>query len=168
VLDEHPEYVDELFAQVRRHPKTLTQLLRITAEHLHEEDLAKLTAVQLAAAPNGLKTTLIASLDVMQDKPAAMNAAAAAIEARPRETARMLVQRELAVKNTVRALVDVMGENPRAADVFRESLAQNSDSLAAIITKDPELTGALFKSIAKSGLKRGANEFQSFLRAYAE
>jgi hypothetical protein len=168
VLDEHPEYVDELFTHARQHPKTLTRLLHVTAQHLHEADLAQSTAAELVAAPEGLETTLVASLDAMQDAPDAMNHAAAAIEARPHETARMLVQREMAIKNTVRELVQVVLKNPKAAEAFREALSENSAPLATIITNDPELTGVLFKSIAKAGLKRGESEFQSFLRAYTD
>jgi hypothetical protein len=168
VLDEHPEYVDELFAQSRKHPKTLDRLLYDTAQHLHEEELAKRTAVQLCDAPAGLKTTLIASLDQMQDQPAALNAAAEAIEERPKETANMVTQRELAIRRTVHALVIAVQQKPKAESAFREALSENSDAIAAIITKDPELAGRLFKSIAKAGVKRGTSELEAFVNAYTE
>jgi hypothetical protein len=168
VLDQHPEYVDELFAQARRHPATLDRLLQDTAQHLDEPDLAKRTAVQLSAAPAGLKATLVASLDDMQDKPKALKAAAEAIESRPKETAHMLVQSDDAIRRTMHALVVEVHKTPESEAVFREALSQNSDALAAIITKDPELTGVLFKSIAKSGLKRGSHEFDAFLHKFNE
>jgi hypothetical protein len=163
ILDEHPEYVDELFAQSRQHPKTLDRLLYDTAQHLHEEELAKRTAVQLCDAPAGLKTTLIASLDQMQDQPAALNAAAEAIEERPKETANMVTQRELAIRRTVHALVIAVQQKPKAESAFREALSENSDALAEIITKDPELVGKMVKSISKAGVERGANKLDALV-----
>jgi hypothetical protein len=163
VLDEHPEYVDELFARSRHHPKTLDRLLYNSAQHLHEEELAHRAAVQLTGAPAGLKMTLIASLEKMQDQPAALEAGAAAIEERPQEAAHMLVQRERGIIRTVHALVIEIQKKPEAARAFRQALSENSDAVAAVITKDPELVGKMVASISKAGVKRGANELEDLV-----
>jgi hypothetical protein len=103
----------------------------------------------------------------MQGSPAALDAACAAIEAKPAETANILVQRELAIRRTVHALVVAVRANPESEQAFRESLRENSDALAVIITKEPDLVGTMFKSIASKGLSRGSREFEVFMKAYA-
>jgi hypothetical protein len=163
VLDEHPEYVDELFAHSRHHPKTLDRLLYNSAQHLHEEELAARAAYQLTRAPAGLKMTLMKSLEEMQDQPAALEAGAAAIEERPREAAHMLVQRELGIRRTVHALVLEIQQKPAAAAAFRQALGENSDAVSLVITKDPELVATMMKSISKAGVKRGANGLESLV-----
>ena len=164
VLDAHPDYIWEFFEIARRHPDSMQRLLRVTAAHLHEEDLARMTAVELTRAPAGLKTTLVASLDEMQTQPAAMNATAAAIETRPEETAHMLVHRKLAVMRVMRELIQIVSHDTQAAEAFRASLVENATPLADIIIGDPELRGVMLKSITTSGLELGADEIKSIVK----
>jgi hypothetical protein len=58
-LDEHPEYVDELYEVARRHPPMLNRFLSDTARDLHDPKLARPTAALLAQHPQSLETTLV-------------------------------------------------------------------------------------------------------------
>jgi hypothetical protein len=165
VLDAHPEYVDELFMHALEHPATLDRLLHDTAQHLHEGTLATRTAAQLAETPAGLKATLIAALERIQERPAAMQAAAEAIEERPELTVAALVTRDIAVRRTVHALVQEAQHNPQARRAFLAAMDENRVGTAAVLTSDPAVMADLFKAIAKSGVRRGKNEFETFLSA---
>lgn len=68
-LDEHPEYVDELFVATLSHPVTLDRFLRATARELERDEFARFTAERLVAEPKGLKRTLVAVLDEASDDP---------------------------------------------------------------------------------------------------
>src|SRR5215217_7095403 len=81
-LDEHPEYVDELFLATLAHPVTLDRFLRATARELERDEFARFTAERLVAEPKGLKRTLIAVLDEASDDPPALKAASEAMAER--------------------------------------------------------------------------------------
>lgn len=168
VLDANPQYVDELFQKTLAHPKTLDRLLQNTARQLRDEKLARHAARHLTAHPESLKMTLIASLDEMADQPDAMNATAAAIEERSDITARAMVQRETAVRRALRALLQEVQRNPKAEEYFLTALRENSQTMAAVLTKHPDEMGVLFTAIGKSGVRRGSNEFQAFLSEFSE
>ncbi len=168
VLDANPQYVDELFQQSLRHPSTLDRLLQNTARQLREEQLARHAARHLAAHPDSLKMTLVATLDEVEDQPDAMNAIAAAIEERPEITARVMVQRESAVRRALAALIQEVRRNPKAEAYFMAALRENSQGMAAVLTKNPDEMGVLFTAIGKSGVRRGSNEFQEFLSEFSE
>jgi len=85
-LDEHPEYVDEMFQLSLKHPAMLDRLLSDTAQELSDDAFARRVAAHLAAHPESLRATLVATLIEINGKPAPSDAAAQAIEARPHET----------------------------------------------------------------------------------
>jgi hypothetical protein len=146
----------------------LDRLLHDTAHQLHDEQLARRTAKQLVDAPAGLRATLIATLDESRDKPEAKNAAAQAIEASPEETVLVLTQRELAVRNTIHALVEEIQHDDKARHAFIVALDENRDLAAAVLAQHPDVMGRLFKAIAKRGVDRGQNELQAFLRSLGD
>jgi hypothetical protein len=163
VLDEHPEYVDEMFAQSLHHPPMFDRLLDNTTWHLTDEAFARRTATHLAREPEALRMTLLATLIVIQDQPEALGATADAIQERPDVTVKAMVQRETTVRRTVHALVAEMQHNPRAQRMFVDALRENSEGMAAVLTANPDAMTALFKAIGKLGLRHGSNEFQAFL-----
>jgi len=134
-------------------------------QRLEDEALARRVAALLAAAPASLEATLVASLDAMRDNPPALEATARAIEKRPDVTVTALVQRELATRRTVHALAEEIQRNGRAQEAFVEGMRENSHTLAAVLTKHPDVMLVLFNAIGKAGLRRGGNEFEKFLTA---
>jgi len=168
VLDAHPEYIDELFERALQHPPTRARLLHDAAQHLNDASLARQAADELTAAPDGLKTTMVASFDAMYDRPPALAAAAEALEQRPDHTARIMVQRELAIRRSVRALSQELQRNPKAKRAFLLALQENSEAMAMVITSDPAVMAALLRAIGKAGVQRGSSEFETFLQKLAE
>jgi len=164
-LDENPKYVDEFFELSLKHPKTLDRLLWNTAQNAHHEPLARLTALRLVGAPEGLKTVLIATLDASQDKPEALEAMSRAIENRPALTVRALVQREQAVRRTVHELLAQAERDPAVRSAFLAAMMEDRRMVASVLASDPEVMGALFKALGGVGLRRGQNELESLLTA---
>jgi hypothetical protein len=164
-LDENPAYVDEFFRITLHHPKTLDRLLYNTATHLHQRPLADRAAHQLVKAPDGLKMTLIATLDASRGEQAALDATSAAIEERPGITADALVQRERAVRRTVRALIEETQHNASARRAFLAALEENRHGVAALLASNPDVMASLMKAIGAEGVERGKDELESFLGA---
>ena len=162
VLDEHPEYVDELFYMSQGHPM-FDRLLEDTAKNLANEALARRAAEHMANHPDGLRMILIATLDEVKDRPKPLEAGASAMEARPDEAVRMLVQRDIAVRRMMRALIAEVNRNPKAEQAFLTALRENSDGMAQVLTRNPDDMGVLLKAVGKSGVRRGGREFEVFL-----
>jgi len=158
VLDQHPEYVDEFFVATLRHPKTLGRLLRDTSRALADPQLARRAARHLAAEPDGLKTTLIATLDEIKDKPNAQSAMAQAIELRPNETAAALFTREVAVRKAVTAMLQELRGRPAATEAFMQAMRDNREPLAGLLAEHPDVLKALTGALAERGVNRGKAE----------
>src|SRR5205823_4406550 len=97
VLDENPTYVDELFAQAMRHPRTLDRFVADTSARLDEPELSNLTARHLAEQPAALEQILVATQEAAQSEPKAQAAIARAIERRAKLGAAAISKRPSAV-----------------------------------------------------------------------
>lgn len=165
ILDEHPEYVDEFFVNALRHPRTLDRLLQNTAKQLEQDDFARMTARRLAEQPNGLKQTMIATLDAISDKPASLEAVAVAMRERPKIAAMVLVQREDAMRATVKALVREASGNAEGRRALLLAIQDNSYPMAALIAQDAKVTASMFRAFGKVGLEKGKNELNALVKA---
>jgi hypothetical protein len=154
VLDEHPEYVDEFFAASLRHTPTLDRFIFDTAGKLEDENLSRMTARHLASHPAGLRQILIATLDESSNHPAALEANAQAMAARPQVSAMVVTSREETLLLTMRALIDEVMKNPKARAAFLKSLQGNSPELAQLITSNPESLKTLAEALAKAGVEK--------------
>lgn len=90
VMDQHPEYVDELFRQTRLHDRTLDRLLADTARGLARPTFARLVAEHLVDHPEGLREIMIQTLDAARNKRDAQRAITDAVAQRPDEVAQYL------------------------------------------------------------------------------
>jgi transcription termination factor NusB len=155
VMDENPEYVDELFALVVRHPATLERFLENHARNLKDDELAKTTAKHLAAHPPGLKHVMVKTLDEISDDPAAMQAVAEAMLERPQVSAMVIAQKPEAVRALVTALIAEVRKNDKAREAFIQALHDNRDPVADLALANPELLTSLMKAFAARGAARG-------------
>lgn len=151
MLDEHPEYVDEFFAQLLEHPPALNRFLAINASGLDDPQYAALMARHLVRHPEPLTEILIQALLAAKDKPESQQAMARAMEQQPELTARTLTSRTSAVSITTRALVDVLQANPEARKAFLEAMRERKAQVAEVLLSDPEVLTALMGELAKRG-----------------
>ncbi|HET9953660.1 MAG TPA: hypothetical protein VFQ61_04115 [Polyangiaceae bacterium] len=165
VTDEHPEYVDELFALTLKHPKTLDRFLQNTAAGLEQDELSRQTARRLVERPAGLKQVLIATLDAASDKPASLGAAAEAMQERPQLAAMVVTQREETLRAVMRELMKEVSKNRRARLAFLASVQENSAAMAAILAPNPEVLASLLKAFGKLGLSHGKEELEALIKA---
>jgi hypothetical protein len=164
VLDENPQYVDELFQASLKHPATLDRLLRNTARELERDEFARFTAKRLVAEPKGLQQILIATLDDASDDPAALRAAANAMAARPQLAAIVVIQTDESLRSTLRALIKEVRKNPDARRSFLIALSENSDDMAAIIVPNGKVLGTLVKAFAKVGVANAEKELSALAK----
>jgi hypothetical protein len=160
VMDENPEYVDELFALAVRHPATLERFLENHARNLKDDELAKMTAKHLAAHPPGLKHVMIKNLDEISDDPAAMQAVAEAMLERPQVSAMVIAQKPEAVRALVTALIAEVRKNDKAREAFIQALHDNRDPVADLALANPELLTSLMKAFAARAAARGKAELE--------
>lgn len=165
VTDEHPQYVDELFALTLKHPRTLDRFLKNTARTLSDDKFARMTARRLAEHPDGVRQVLIATLDAISDKPAALTAVAQAMEERPQVSAMAIVQRDEAVRAVLEALLQEARKDRKARLAFLASVRENATPMAELVVKSPETMSALLGGFAEAGVDRGKTELEALVRA---
>jgi len=165
VLDENPEYVDELFAAVLRHPATLDRFLHNTGRELERDEFARFTGKRLVAHPVGLKRVLIATLDDASDDPKALRAISEAMTERAHLSALVVVQSDASLRANLRALMKEVLKNPEARRSFLAGLSENSDALAEVIVPNPQVLGILIKAFARVGMSKGRKELEALAKA---
>ncbi len=82
ILDEHPEYVSEMFRLMLEHPATLNRFLAVSASGLRDPKFAALQAKHLVKEPRSLQVAMVAIVDALQAAPEAQPAFLAAMRER--------------------------------------------------------------------------------------
>jgi len=165
VLDENPHYVDEFFAQALKHPATLDRFLLNTARELERDDFARFAAKRLVTSPEGVKRTLVATLDEASDEPAVLKAISEAMAERAHVAAIAVVQTDVSVRAMLRALMAEVLKNPEARRAFLIGLAENADAMAQVMAPNPEVIQAMVKAFARVGLAKGKKELADLEKA---
>lgn len=151
VLDEHPEYVDEFFAQLLEHPPAMNRFLAINASGLDDAQYASLMARHLVRHPEPLTETMVQVLIAGKDKPESQQAMALAMEKQPELTARTVTSRPESLGAVTRALVSVLQERPEARQAFLAALQERKTQVAEVLLSDPEVLTALMGELARRG-----------------
>ncbi|HYX92762.1 MAG TPA: hypothetical protein VE782_14455 [Myxococcaceae bacterium] len=153
ILDEHPEYVDELFQLARKHPETFQRLLARTAAQLSDPQLAALTAEQLVQHPDSLYAVLVANLEAVADHPEAKKAIARAIEDRAPAAADAMISRPSAVRRISGEMMVQARKTPAAQDAFLASLRDRREVLAQQLASSPPTLLAMVSELLAIGAR---------------
>ena len=153
VLDEHPEYVDQLFRLMLEHRTALNRFLAINASGLDDPQYAALMARHLTRYPKSLTEVLIQNLEVAGDKPEAQRAMALAMERRAALTAQAVVSRPSNVNTATQALIEAVLDKPEARQAFLQALRERREQIATLLLADPQTLTAVMGAMAERGVE---------------
>ncbi|HUS31207.1 MAG TPA: hypothetical protein VMZ53_22005 [Kofleriaceae bacterium] len=131
VLDENPDYVDELYKLTLRHPKTLQRQFEATARSLSDRDVAERTAAALVNHPKGLEQVMVATLEAASDKPNAANAVVDAMQKRADIAASLLVKRPAELATISKAIITRAFAEPNTKEILTKIVKEAADPKAA-------------------------------------
>lgn len=131
VMDEHPEYVDEMVRLTLRHPKTLKRQFEATARALSDEDVARVNAEALVDHPRGLERVQIATLDAAKDKPKARRAIVDAMQQRSDIAADMLVDQPKELGSISKSILTKAWQKGETKEILEKTLEAVKDPKAA-------------------------------------
>src|SRR4051812_13361305 len=131
VMDEHPEYVDDMVRLTLRHPKVLKRQFEATARALSDDDVARLNAEAVVAHPRGLERMMIETLDAAKDKPAARRAIVDSMQQRSELAASMLVEHPKELGSISRSIMQKAWESDDTKTILKEVMKQVTDPKAA-------------------------------------
>jgi hypothetical protein len=92
MLDDHPEYVDELFTRMKEHPSARDKFLALATAGARDPAFAKLMTRRLVEHPEAVTVISTSLIDDVYTRPAAEKAFLAAMRARKVEISHMLVR----------------------------------------------------------------------------
>lgn len=153
VLDENPEYVDEFYAIVRKHPKTLSRFFADVTPDLDQQPLAETQAKLLAAHPRSLEVVVRETLDAAKDKPKARAALARVMEQRATVVADILTDNPTTVTVTMNATVAAIEAKPVAQPGFHGAMKASAPRVTALIAKDSSTMSVLMEEMLKVSVK---------------
>jgi hypothetical protein len=123
VLDRNPAYVDEFFAQARKHPATLDRFIENQSRALETDDpLAAMTAEHLRAHPKALQRTMINTLDAVERDGAGRRAVANAMRERAAIAADIVVEEHDALSALGKAMASKAAKDPAKRDDLRKAV----------------------------------------------
>jgi hypothetical protein len=157
-LDTRPEYVDEFYRVIRKHPASFDRFLANTARDLHEDSLANETAGLVLQHPDSLETLLLVTLDRIHENPAAADALTRAMLERRVLVADLITDTPLRLTPITEALMRAAAKKPAARAALRKSMSDARDPVARIIIEDPDTVGALMKAMLDAGVTRSVIE----------
>jgi hypothetical protein len=151
VLDEHPEYVDEFFAQLLEHPPAMNRFLAVNASGLDDPQYAALMARHLVRHPEPLTEVMVQVLLAAKDKPESQQAMALAMEKQPALTANTVTSRPESVSAVSRGLLDALQARREARQAYLAVLRERRAQVAEILLSDPDVLTALMGEMARRG-----------------
>jgi hypothetical protein len=153
LLDRHPDWVDELYASVRKHPATMNRFLADTTRDLADPALAKPTAELLASQPASLEEVLVDTIDSALSRPDARRAILRATDSRAAEMVDILTDDPKVVSKMLRVALDAIQEKPEARKGALAAVRQNRSRLVALVGEDPELVKQMGKELLRAAVK---------------
>lgn len=124
VMDDHPEYVDELFQATLRHGRTLDRFLSDTARAVAHPKLAKVVAGHLVEEPDGLRAIMVATLDAARPRAGARSAIVNAMMDRRDVAAQYLVAEPDKMTEIFKAIVSAIGDAPDTKEKLKQIAKQ--------------------------------------------
>lgn len=153
VLDEHPEYIDELFQQLLEHPKALNHFLAVNCSGLDDPLYAALLARHLVRYRRSLTEVMVQVLEAAREKPEAQQAMARALEKQPGLTAATITSRPSAVSAATGPLLDALQAHPDSLKAFLAVLRERKELVTQQLLSDPDTLTALVGELAKQGVE---------------
>ena len=130
-MDEHPEYVDEMYRLTLRHPRTLQRMLDVAARSFADDDIASVGAQALVDRPRGLERTLVATMDAAKDNPAAQRAIVDGIQQRSDAISTMLVNSPRELGSILKSVFAAAWQQDETKTILQRELEQVRDPKAA-------------------------------------
>lgn len=147
VLDDNPEYVDELYSIVREHPKTLYRFFVNAAPDLHSPPIAESLGDLLSRHPQGLEAVFGSTVEASQDEPAARQAIARVVESKAGVVADIQTDRRETVVAAMNATIAAVERKPDAQAGFHQAMRDSAPRVVAILAKDPETLRVMAKEM---------------------
>lgn len=149
VLDENPEYIDEFYRVVRKHPKTMSRFFARATPDLKSEPVAETQAKLIVEKPASLEAVLKATIDAMVEKPKARAVLAKVMAAKATTVADMVTDDPTAMIATMNATVAAVEGKPAAQPPFFTAMKASAPRVAAILAKDPSTLAVLTQELLK-------------------
>ncbi len=164
ILDTRPEYVDQFYELVRKHPGTLDRFIQNTSRGLKDEQLAQMTARHLVKHPPSVYQVLIQTLRESDGWEGARAAIADAIVAERERVARVGRENPEMIRVTmVDTLEAAPGSKPVQKAIIR-AMERKTEVAADVITNEPDLVYATMLATVSNVLKKPEAR-EAFIRA---
>jgi hypothetical protein len=154
MLDDHPEFVGELYQVMRRHPRSLEPFLANATADMEDnawlnETLAKL----LASHPVSLERILTANMDAIPREPEARAAMRRAMAAKAPAAVDVLTDEPTALAAFVEATLAAVEKKPAAREAVLAAVKKNRKRLLAVMLADKELAQELTEQVLREAVK---------------
>ncbi len=153
VLDEHPEFVDEFYAEARHHPPLFDRFIMNAARDLKNKEYAEITAKHLVANPDSVEQVLVTSMDYIAKAPSARAAMNRAMISRAEEAVDIITDDPATVGRMVEAGLLVVEKKPQARRSTVLAVQKNRGRILAFVKEDPALTKELGEQVVRELVK---------------
>lgn len=151
--DDHPEEVDALYTELRRHPKAFQRFMANVARDAKDPAVADVVAATLVDNPESLWRTTMSTIDRVHDHPASRTAYSRAFAAKADNFVDVLTDNPQATARMTRASLALVGTKPAARRAITVAIRENSDRVVAFIETDKTLALDVMSDLVRAWAK---------------
>lgn len=153
ILDERPDLVDELYANVRNHRPTMDRFFANASKDLAQRPLAEIAAKHLVENPEALEQVMSTSLDYVVRVPAARAALNRAMTSRAEEATEILTDSPQTLARVLDSALSTLEQKPQARRAALLAVRKDRKRILAFVKQDPELMKEMAEEVVREAVK---------------
>ncbi|MEO8878509.1 MAG: hypothetical protein ABI461_23170 [Polyangiaceae bacterium] len=146
-LDQHPQYVDEMYRAARHHPPTMDRLEADAARDLADPVFAKSTAAIAVREPAGVAQAMTAITQAMVDQPVTLAAVDHALTEHASDAIAIVKDDHEAMEALLRESVRAAEKGEKARAALVSAIQKTAPDLMKLLARDPNVLRALVDPI---------------------
>jgi len=136
LVDAHPEYLTDVYAAAKAHPRTLDAMLTLATADMKDPAMAKMVAAQVAIHPEVVGRLVLDAVDVAKKSPRARAAIDKALGERADAAAELLADDSPAMAALIKAVLKVIETRPQAREAVMRAMRDGSPELLKMAVKE--------------------------------
>ena len=153
VLDEHPEYIDQIYELTKKHDKVMDRFVADASVDLKDKPLAELAARHLTENPESLENVLVVALPIIAKSPKARAAMNRALVRDAEVATDILTDDPATLSRVIEAALPILEKKQSARKNTLAAIHKDRAKVVAFVKQDPELTKEIGEEIVRELVK---------------
>ena len=153
VLDDHPDYIDQIYELTKKHPKVLDRIVADASVDLKDKPFAELAARHIVENPESLETVLVVTLPIIAKAPKARAAVNRALVVDAEVATDIATDDSATLSRLIEAALPTLEKKPSARKNVLAAVHKDRAKIIAFVKEDPQLAKELGEQLIRELVK---------------